>query len=367
MKPKIAIILGSRAELIKTFPVMLELQRRSIPYFFIHTGQHNLRDLCEVFGVQQPDVILTPEPKNGSKFHAKVVKALFWNAEVLVRLRIELNNRPRMKYVLFHGDTMTTSVAAIASWRGMSWLKDFKNVHLEAGLRSNDLKEPFPEEISRKIADKLSKVLLVPTQSAYENVKHCKRKEIHLVGNTISDASRIALQLCTNKTRLNRGRFALVTIHRHENIKDKERLKMIIKAIEHIPIKTYFALHDNTKKKLKEFKLYNRLKKCKNVNLIAPLPYVDFIYQISQCSLLLCDGGSMQEESLLFNKPCIIMRKATERQEGLETNFQFLSEFNLKKTKEKIDEYLSPRFKLKEVKNPYGINVSKKIVDILKC
>ena len=366
MKPKIVIVLGSRAEFLKTFPVMLELQKRKIPYLFIHTGQHSFKGFCEIFGVKKPDVILTPEPTKSSKFFSKVWKALFWNLKVFVKLRIELNKRPNLRYVLFHGDTMTTCTAALASWGRINWLKKFKNVHLEAGLRSENLSEPFPEEISRRIADRFSKILLVANPRALGNVSSYTNKNIHLVGNTISDSSKIALKLCKNKKRLSKNRFALITIHRHENIKNKERMVKIVKMLESIPIKSFFALHDNTKNKLIKFGLYNRLKKNKKIKIIEPMNYVDFIYQLSECSLIVCDGGSMQEESLMFNKPCIVLRKATERQEGLETNFQFLSCFEVRKTKRKILEYLNPNFKIMKVKNPYGTNVSKKVVDILK-
>ena len=82
------------------------------------------------------------------------------------------------------------------------------------------------------------------------------------------------------------------------------------------------------------------------------------------CSLIICDGGSMQEESLIFKKPCIILRMKTERPEGLETNFQYLSQLKVKETKEKIKEYLSKNFKIKAFENPYGKkDVSKKIVE----
>ena len=142
-------------------------------------------------------------------------------------------------------------------------------------------------------------------------------------------------------------------------------MKMILETLESIPIKSFFALHDNTKKKLMKFGLYSQLLLIRNVEIIKPMSYVDFIYQLSKCSLIVCDGGSMQEESLIFNKPCVIMRCVTERQEGLETNFQFLSNFELEETKAKILEYTNPKFKIKKATNPYGKNVSKKIVDLL--
>ena len=217
MKTEIAFILGCRAELVKTFPVMLELQRRKIPYLFIHTGQHNLGDFCESFGVKKPDVVLTPEPKKSSKFHAKVWKALFWNAEVFCRIRHELNKRPDLRYVLFHGDTMTAATASVASCKLLNPFKKFRNVHLEAGLRSENNWEPFPEEIARKIADKFSNTLLAPTIRSNSNVVG---PNTHLVGNTISDSVKMAMKLCKNKKKLSKEKFALITIHRHENIKN---------------------------------------------------------------------------------------------------------------------------------------------------
>ena len=160
-----------------------------------------------------------------------------------------------------------------------------------------------------------------------------------------------------------RERFALITIHRHENIKSKERISKIVEIINSISIPIYFSLHDNTKSKLIEFELYNKLKENPNIHFFKNMGYVSFIYQMSKCSLIICDGGSMQEESLIFKKPCVVLRMATERQEGLESNFQYLSKLEVEKTKEKIKEYLSEDYNVEDFKNPYGeIGVSKKIV-----
>ncbi len=370
MKYKIAFIIGTRAELIKTFPVMLELQKKKIPYYFIHTGQHSLGDFCEIFGVKKPDAILSEEPKKSSKFNAQKIKAGFWNIGIVFKIRRELKKIHGLKYVIYHGDTMTTASAAIASSNLMNPGKKYKNVHLEAGLRSEDLMEPFPEEIARKIADNFSDILLTVSERSCKNVKKYEgKKNICIVGNTILDSADIALKIAKkNKTEpLSKERFALITVHRHENINNKKRLKSIIEILKEISIPAFFALHDNTKKKLMKFNLYNELKAINNIKIIEPLDYLNFIYQMSQCSLVICDGGSMQEESLIFKKPCIILRKATERQEGLETNFQFLSNLEIEKTKDKIKEYLNPDFKIKPFKNPYGKRgLSKRIVEVLK-
>jgi UDP-N-acetylglucosamine 2-epimerase (non-hydrolysing) len=367
---KIAIIIGTRAELIKTFPLMIELQKNNLNYYFIHTGQHNLRDLCLKFKVKTPDVILTKEPKESSKFFGKQIKGIFWNLNLIFKLRKELRKLKNIKYVFYHGDTMTTASAAIASSKLLNPNKTYKNIHLEAGLRSFDLKEPFPEEISRIIADKFSDILFAVSERSSKNLeKYRFRKKVINIGNTILDSVKFAYQIAKkNKTKpLSNRRFVLISIHRHENIKNRERMRKIIKILNSLEIESYFTLHDNTKRKIEEFGLMEKLKENKNIKIIEPLDYLSYIYQLSKCSLIICDGGSLQEESLIFKKPCIILRNKTERPEGLQTNFQFLSKFNIEKTKEKIREYLNPKFRVNKFNNPYGYSgVSKKIIRILR-
>jgi UDP-N-acetylglucosamine 2-epimerase (non-hydrolysing) len=368
LESKIAIVIGTRAEFIKTFPVMLELQRRKVPYYFIHTGQHSLGELCEIFSVNKPDVILTKEPKKSSKFNAKQGKAILWNLTLVGKIRRELRKLKNLEYVLYHGDTMTTASASIASSKLMNPFKKYKNVHLEAGLRSWDNFEPFPEEISRRIVGKFSDVLFAPSVGSKKNLNKLKKKEILVYGNTIVDSAYYALDLAKKKKikPLNKGKFALATVHRHENLKNKKRMEKIVEILLSSTIPLYFAAHDNTLKKLEEFGLLKKLKASKIVHLVKPSDYINFIYQISKCSLIICDGGSMQEESLIFGKPCVILRYSTERPEGLETNFQFLTKLNVGKAIEKIKEYTSKEFKIKSYKNPYGEKgLSKKIVEVL--
>lgn len=370
MNYRIAIVIGTRAELIKIFPVMLELQNKDIDYYFIHTGQHNLKDLCEKFGVKKPDVVLTEESYKSSKFNSKESKAILWNLKLIFKIKKEISKLKNLRYVLYHGDTMTTATASIATSRLLNWNKKYKNIHLEAGLRSWNNFEPFPEEISRQIAGKFSDVLFAVSDIAENNLKkYFKRKKIIKVGNTILDSANIALEIAKKEKvkPLSNTKFALITIHRHENLKSKERMEKIVEILNSVNVPSYFAMHDNTRKKLEEFNLMRKLEGNKNIKIISPMNYPEFIYQISKCSLIICDGGSMQEESLIFKKPCVILRKATERPEGLESNFQFLSKLDVDKTKEKIKEYLNKNFKIKDFKNPYGeIGVSKKIVGVLK-
>lgn len=356
-------IIGTRAEYIKTFPLMLKLQEQKKTYYFIHTGQHNLVDLCKTFKTKLPNITLTTPPKKTTKFFGNTIKAIIWNLRLVFRIKRELKKINNLKFVFYHGDTMTTTTAAIASSSILNPKKSWKNVHIEAGLRSENLFEPFPEEISRKIADKFSDILLAVSNRAKNNLKkeHCKG-QIIVVGNTVVDAAKIALKKA--KKVKNPKKFAILTLHRHENIKSKERMTKIIEIIESCEVPILFSLHDNTKNKLEKFNLLNRIKENKNIILMKNKNYSDFIYLISKSSLIFTDGGSIQEESLIFKKPCILLRKSTERQEGLSTGINYLSELNVEKTKEKIKEYLKTK-KIKPFKNPYGENVSEKILKVI--
>jgi UDP-N-acetylglucosamine 2-epimerase len=364
----VAIVIGTRAELIKTFPVMIELQNRKVPYYFIHTGQHSLGDLCETLSVKRPDVVLTEEPKKSSKFNTRKSKAMFWALGIILKVRRELKKLKGLKYVIYHGDTITTAAAAVGSSRLLNPFKRYQNVHLEAGLRSWNNREPFPEEISRRIVGRFSDVLFAPSKGSKENLRKFKRKKVLVVGNTIVDSAYYGLKLAKkNKIKsLSKGKFAMVTVHRHENLTNKGRMEKIVDILSSIGIPTFFAVHDNTLDKLEEFGLLSKLKGNKNLHLIKPMDYISFIYQMAHCSLVICDGGSMQEESLIFGKPCIILRYSTERPEGLNTNFQFLTGLKVDETKEKIKEFLSSKFKIKPYRNPYGEKgLSKKIVERL--
>jgi len=367
---KITFIIGTKAELIKCMPLMLELKKQKIKYIFIHTGQHNFGDICLEFKIKKPDYVLSKEPTKSTKFWSKInSNSIFWCFSMIFKIK-KLIQKLKPSYVLYHGDTMSSSVAAISSSKLCNFRKTWKNVHLEAGLRSigevNPLLEPFPEEISRRICDCFSDILIVPSDQAKENLRKYKKKKVIKLGNTILDSTNIIYNKIRNKKTSLPKKYVLINIHRHENLKSKERMRKIVSIIKNISIPIIFPLHDNTRKFLEEYKLMDELENMKNLKIVTLMTYSEFIFLISNCKLLLVDGGSIQEESLIFHKPCIILRMNTERPEGLESNFQFLSKLDVEKTKEKIKEYLLPSFKIKKFKNPYGEKgVSRKIIDEL--
>lgn len=365
---KIAIIIGTKAELIKCMPVMMELKKQERDYWFIHTGQHPLGKACEEFGIKKPDFILSEEPKISTKFWSKINRnSLFWFFGMISKIK-KLVRKIKPRYVIYHGDTMSTAAASIASSKILNSRKKWKNVHLEAGLRSGSLSEPFPEEISRQISDKFSDMLLAVSDLSEQNLKKENKMGVVKVGNTIVDASYLSYKKA-KKDGIKKplGKYVLINIHRHENLKNKKRMEEIIDILRNIKTKAVWPLHDNTAHYLKKYGLMQEVEKMENIEITPLIGYSNFIFLIANCFYLVTDGGSIQEESLVFKKPCVILRKKTERQEGFSTGINFLTKLNVNYARMVIEDIEKGRIKIKGFKNPYGeIGVSKKIVELLK-
>ena len=364
----IIIIIGTKAELIKTASLMLELEKQNKKYIFINTGQHNLTKECKEFGIRRPDVILSEEPKEGTKFMSNITKfSIWWSFSQILKIRRLLRRIRNVTFILVHSDTMSTVTAAIAASSLLNPRKKWKTVHLESGLRSGSLLEPFPEEIARKISGKLSDILIAVSERAENNLKkEGVRGRILLLGNIAIDSSLATFERVKKEHKEIDGRYALVNIHRHENLRSRKRMAKIVSIVSKIPIKTYWPLHHGTTYYLNKYGLLDILKKNKNIVLSGLVSYSKFMNMLLHSKILLVDGGSIQEESLIFKKPCLLLRMKTERQEGLETGINFLTELDIEKTKKIIDHVLDKNFKIPYIKNPYGEKgASKRVADIL--
>ena len=366
MTDRIAIIIGTKAELIKCMPVMLELQRQNKEYWFIHTGQHPVADACREFGIKKPDYILSKEPKRSTKFWSKInSNSISWCFKMVYRIR-KLVKKLKPKYIIYHGDTMSTAVAAMASSKILNPGKRWENVHLEAGLRSGTLKEPFPEEISRQISDRFSDILLAVSDLTENNLKKQfgNKKKIFKVGNTILDSSWMAYDEAKTKFKAQDKEYVLINIHRHEHLNNPENLAKIVRIINSIETRGIWPLHDNTEKFLRKYNLFDKIDKSKIE--ITPLKsYEEFIFLLAHAKYLIADGGSIQEESLVFRKLCLILRNVTERQEGLAMGINFLTmDVN---TAQGIIKKIEDGMEVPEFENPYGKEgVNKAIVELLK-
>jgi len=344
---RIAIVIGTRPEIIKMSPVVRECEKQNLEYFMLHTGQHYSYELDKVFF----EDLELPEAKYnlnvGSGSHAYEIGKMLIGIE-----RILLKEEPDV--VLVEGDTNTVLAGAIAA----SKLNlNIKIGHVEAGLRSYDRR--MPEEINRILTDHCSDYLFAPTTKAKEILlaEGIPEENIFVTGNTIVDAVYQNLEIAKKKVNifndlnLNSESYFLVTVHRQENVDVKERLVGILEGLEvlykefRLPI--IFPIHPRTKKRINDF----RLKLPKGVKLVEPKGFLEFLQLEANAKLVLTDSGGVQEEACILGVPCVTLRDNTERPETLEVGSNVLAGVNheriFKCSKEMMD-------KERNWKNPFG-------------
>lgn len=368
----IMIVLGTRAELIKMAPVMRELQRRKMPYFFLHAGQHDIRDMIKQLNVKAPDLILEiPEVKRG-RFEISTLKALLWNLGNFWRIRQAIK-RLKPKLVLVHGDTMTTAAASLAA--KSIGVNPPLLAHVEAGLRSGDVFEPFPEEISRRIADFCSDICFAPTERAAGNLRRhwYFGKKVYVTGNTNIDSLKLNLPVALkrSKIKLPPKPYAVAEMHRQENIKSRKRSTSFVEVLLNVPCPIIFTLFENTRRQLEKFGLLQKLRNAKHVRLHETLPYHDFLKLFANTACIITDAGGEIEEATVLRIPCIAFRKASERQEAEEAGVAVRVGSNAKLALEYINEALTKGAfykRAKKARNPFGEGTaSKQIASIISA
>lgn len=345
MKP--LIVASTRPELIKLSPVMREFDGRGVEYIFATTGQHYDRLLFKTFidelELKEPDYDI----KVGSGSQA------YQTSLAMIELE-KIMEKEKPSVVIAEGDTNSVLSTALAAVK-----LHMPFAHVEAGLRSFDRK--MPEEINRIVADHCSEVLFAPTEKAALNLinEGIPPKKIHIVGNTIVDATLQNLAIARRKSRILEKfprEYLILTLHRAENVDRYKTLKGIVDALTKIKENIIFPVHPRTEKMLQKFKLLGKLKK-KNLLLIPPLGYLDFILLISRAKAVLTDSGGIQEESVILNVPCITLRTTTERPETIEAGGNILAGVESSKILEKVNLVLNDKEvykKMKRAKNPFG-------------
>lgn len=352
----IAIILGTRPEIIKMSPVIRECERRGIDYFILHTGQHYSYKMDRIFFEE----LELPQPKYnlnvGSGTHAEQTgKIMIWVEKILMKERPDV--------VLVQGDTNTVLAGALAATK-----LHIKVGHVEAGLRSYDRR--MPEEINRVLTDHISDYLFAPTEKAKQNLlkEGIDESKIFVTGNTIVDAVYQNLEIAERKVNvlkdlgLKPKKYFLVTAHRQENVDVKERLEGILKGLELIhrefSMPVVFPIHPRTQKMVRMFGLG-----LDGVEVVEPLGFLEFLQLEANAKLVLTDSGGVQEETCILGVPCVTLRDNTERPETLEVGSNILAG-----TKpERILEGVRKMFNRENTwKNPFGDGkAGERIVKIL--
>jgi UDP-N-acetylglucosamine 2-epimerase (non-hydrolysing) len=219
--------------------------------------------------------------------------------------------------VLVHGDTFSTLLGAL-----MGRVAGLRVGHVESGLRSFNIFHPFPEEITRLLTFRLSHTLYCPGAWAAENASRYRREVIDTGANTLADTAALAARVPLRSDHLPEGEFAIVSLHRYENIFRRERFELLVTVLEEMaeskPL--LFILHPPTEKQLERFGLRLRLERNPRIDLRPRYTYFDFFALMQRADYVVTDGGSIQEESAYLGLPCLLMRKATERREGLGAN-----------------------------------------------
>jgi UDP-N-acetylglucosamine 2-epimerase (non-hydrolysing) len=316
------VFVGTKAQFIKMAPIMQELDRRHIVYNFIDAGQHAglTGDLIEQFNLREPDVFLREEMTSIDSLH----QAIFWTVGHLWRVALKRRQlcrrvfRGKKGVCLIHGDTLTTLLSLLYAKRC-----GLRVAHVEAGLRSYNLLNPFPEEIIRLIAMRYSDILFAPSDRAFENLREMgyEGKSVNAGGNTILDAVRYAKQH-TDAVQRPAEPYVTATVHRVETIYSRARMEAVVTLLEKVgqERKVLFVLHEPTRQQLSRFGLYDRLHHNQSIELLPLQPYLTFVGLLEGADFVVTDGGSVQEETHLLGVPCLIMRSKTERLDGLGEN-----------------------------------------------
>ena len=315
---RIAIILGTRPEIIKMAPVIRELEKGRGNYFILHTGQHYSYNLDKVFFEQ----LKLPQAKYnlevGSGSHAEQT------AKILIGVEKALQQE-NPDLVLIEGDTNSTLAGALAAVK-----LHIKVGHVEAGLRSYD--RNMPEEINRILADCCSDYLFAPTDKAKAILlgEGISEDKIFVTGNTIVDAVYQNLEIAResgitiNTLGLKSREYFLVTVHRQENVDNRTRFASILEGLDAVATKfevpLIYSVHPRSRKMMAEFDLRPR-----NLRLIEPVDFLGFLQLESSARLILTDSGGVQEEACILGVPCVTLRDNTERPETLEVGSNILA------------------------------------------
>ena len=362
---KILTIFGTRPEAIKLAPVIKELSKSKdrLESIVGVTGQHDklLKQVLDIFKIR-PSFNLNVMRKNQNltDLTASILKKM---GKILDDIKPDL--------VLVQGDTTTVFTTALAAF-----YRKIMIGHVEAGLRTEDKYQPFPEEINRRLADQVSDLFFAPTEGNMANLvkSGIPTEQIYVTGNTVVDA---LLEIASSDHSPSiRGlkdipeKMILITAHRRENF--GEPFKNVFKALQDLaqiykdfhfvyPVHPNPNVHDLA---------YHMLSGIENIYLIKPVDYLSFIYLMKKSHIVLTDSGGIQEEAPTLNKPVLILREKTERGEILDAGGAILVGTNREKIIEETVKLISNvqhYTQMSHIKNPFGDgNASQKIVQILK-
>ena len=310
----VLVIVGTKAQFIKTAPVLKEMDRRGVDYRLVYTGQHSETfDILErAFGTRPADDVLIPGFEADTKTSFARWALRFWLQSFA---RIRRGEWSGSELCLVHGDTASTLFGAIAAR-----LAGVGVGHVEAGLRSRNLFVPFPEELVRRLVSRMSRVHYAPDAAAVANLAGAGGAVVVTGGNTLRDSLAMSLRAMGQVPREGGGGgYGIVSVHRNENLSNGADFELLMESIVDaatvLPLK--FVLHPATRARIARTGWRARLEATAGLALMDRIDYPDFVRLLLGSCLLMTDGGSNQEEAAMLGLPTLLLRRATERGDGL--------------------------------------------------
>ncbi len=360
---KVLVMFGTRPEAIKMCPVVNELKKRqNVDVITCVSGQHRelLSSVLCSFGVSA-DYNLNIMKERQSLFDI--------TANILEKFK-EVIKTVSPDIVLVHGDTSTAFAASLACF-----YMQIPVGHVEAGLRSGNVFEPYPEEFNRRAISLLSQYDFAPTTEAKENlIKEGKdENRIFVTGNTVIDALKTTVTDSYKHSELEwleGDRMIILTSHRRENI--GEPMRSVFRAIKRVAedredIKIIFPIHPNPR--VREI-ADSEFSGCESVHIIEPLDVIDFHNFLARSYLIMTDSGGIQEEAATLGKPVLVLRNNTERPEGVKTGALKLIGTDERAVYENLIRLLDDKNlyeKMATAENPYGDGTaSGRIADVIE-
>ena len=352
---KVAVILGTRPEIIKLAPIIKQLNKKSTSVIF--TGQHYDYNM----GMRFIDQLGLNKPNYSMKISK--TKPELQISEIIKKLS-SIFGIEKPENVIVQGDTNTVLAAGIASLKC-----NLPISHVESGLRSYDWR--MPEEHNRIIVDHFSDYLFTPTQMTKQNLISEKvHGKIFVTGNTVIDAINLFSKISKKYSKLffDNNDYVLLTLHRSENVDDKSIISSIIKSILDSNQKFIFPIHPRTQKRLHEFNLFTKLKNSKNILTLDSVGYFEMLELMKNCQYIVTDSGGIQEEATAssIKKKVIVVRKTTDRPEAVLGGFSEIVGTNYDNILKSLRKTAKNPF-INKKKSPYGDgNSAKKIIKHLK-
>jgi len=347
LKPKVVTIAGNRPEIIKLSELVKSFDE-GIDNVFVYSGQHYSKNMSDDF-FKELDVKVDYNLGCSTS-----------NPNVLTQSIESFLNKVAPNCVILYGDTNTTLSAALAA----SKIK-CKIVHVEAGLRCFD--QTLVEERNRIKIDSISDHLFAPTElnKVFLKFENIPEDKIMVTGNLIVDVCKKYSKRSDSTLQVGElENYLLLTMHRQENVDNPRRLRVIVDLLSKMNYPIVFPIHPRTRNNLK----IHKIDLPPNVITIDPVGYSQFLFLLNNSSLVMTDSGGVQEEAVVLKKPCITLRNSTERQETLLIGANKLfypfdkEDDQLNSINEVIEEMLS----VKILTNPYGENVTEKMVKALR-